>query len=123
MRKPEFEQFRTSLLRRTQALPQQQREPFKDAIVKLLDDSGLFFVQKSRKDGRDDALIEVHCSWVGTDFSPDGVIAALRSLWPGEVFGKGEKKHWIEAEDEIVTLEFAYDAEYRFLTGRVKVTV
>jgi hypothetical protein len=124
MKKPEFEQFRHALLRRAQPLPQQQREPYKAAIVSLLDDSGMFLVQKSRKDGHDDALIEVHCSWVGTDFSPDHVIQTLRELWPGAIFEKGEKKHWIEAEDEVVVLEFAWEnGGGQFVTGRIKVTV
>jgi hypothetical protein len=124
MRKPEFEHLRQSLLRRGKAMPQQQREPYRAGIVKLLEDTGLFLVQKARKDGHDDALIEIHSSWIGTDFSPDAVIESLRALWPGGMFPAAESKYWIEAEDEIVTLEFAWDAGERgFLTGRLKVTV
>jgi len=124
MKKPDFEQFRQSLLRRAKALSQQEREPFRAAIVSLLDDSGLILVQRARKDGHDPALIEVHGSWIGTDFSPDHVIQSLRDLWPGNVFASGEQKYWIEAEDEIVDLEFAWDnGSGQFVTGKIKVTV
>ncbi|MFI5385174.1 MAG: hypothetical protein ACHQ50_03545 [Fimbriimonadales bacterium] len=124
MKKPEFEQFRKSLLRRAKAVPQQQREPYRLAIVSLLEDTGQFLVQKARKDGHDDALIEVHGSWVGTDFSPDTVTAALRDTWPGAVFGSGEQGCLIEHEDEVATLQFAWDSgDGQFLTGRVKITV
>lgn len=124
MRKPEFEQFRQSLLRRAKALPQQQREPYRLGIVALLEDSRLFLVQRARKDGHDDALIEIHGSWIGTDFSPTAVIDSLKQAWPGSVFGSGEQKYWIEAEDEIVTLQFAWDDKNGcFVTGLVKITV
>lgn len=125
MKKPEFEQFRTTLLRHGKAIPQQQREPYRQAIVSLLEDSGLFLVQKARKDGHDDAQIEIHGSYVGTDFSPDAVKDALRSIWPGDVFvASGEEGNWVETEDEITTLQFAWDGgSGQFLTGRVKITV
>ena len=124
MRKPAFEQFRASAIRRSKSLPQQAREPYRAAIVALLEDSGLFLVQRARKDGHDDALIEVHASWIGTDFSPDGVIESLRAMWPGAVFGAGEQMYWVEHEDEIVTFEFAWsNGEGQFLTGRIKITV
>jgi hypothetical protein len=124
MRKPEFEQFRQSLLRKAKAMPQQQREPYRAGLVKLLEDTGLFLVQKARKDGHDDALIEIHSSWIGTDFSPEAVIASLRELWPGGVFDGGETKYWAESEDEIVMFDFAWNAAERgFLTGLIKVTL
>jgi hypothetical protein len=123
MKKPDFEQFRQSSLKHGKALPQQQREPYRQAIVDLLEDTRQFLVQRARKDGHDDVLIEIHCSWIGTAFSPETVIETLREVWSGDVFPIGEKKHWIEAEDEIVTLEFAWDAgDGQFLTGRIKVT-
>jgi hypothetical protein len=124
MRKPAFEQFHRTTLRSGKPMPQQQREPLRAAIVELLENTGLFLVQKARKDGHDDALIEVHGSWIGTDFSPEAVIEALQSTWPGTLFEGGENQYWIEAEDEIVTLVFAWNpGERGFLTGRVKVTV
>ncbi|HVT12259.1 MAG TPA: hypothetical protein VHE55_08325 [Fimbriimonadaceae bacterium] len=122
MRKPEFEQFRQATLRQAKALPQQQREPYRTGIVRLLEDTDLFLVQKARKDGHDDALLEIHGSWIGTEFSPEAVMQALRDLWPGKMFASGEVKHWIEAEAEIVTLEFAWNSGAgQFLTGRIKI--
>jgi len=124
MKKPEFEQFRGALLRRAKAIPQQAREPYRLGIVRLIEDTGLFLVQRARKDGHDQALIEIHCSWIGTDFSPDAVKATLREVWPGALFGAGQEGSLIESEDEIVTLEFAWDGGAGlFLTGRIKVTV
>jgi hypothetical protein len=123
MRKPEFEQFRQSLLRRAKPLPQQQREPYRHKLVDLMEDSGLFLVQRARKDGHDDALTEFHATWIGTDFSPETVTDALKELWPGAVFESGSQKYWIETEEEIVDLLFAWDnGEDRFLTGRIRVT-
>lgn len=122
MRKPEFEQFRATVLKNSRPMPQQQREPYKAKVVSLLEDTGLFLVQKARKDGHDPALIEVHAAWLGTDFSVEAVIEALKSTWPGEVFENGEQKYWIEAEEEVVELWFAWRND-NFLTGHVKVTV
>jgi hypothetical protein len=122
MKKPDFEHHRQSLLRAGKPLPQQAREPYRVALVQLLEDTGLFLVQRARKDGHNEALIEIHASWVGTDYSPDAVIAALRDLWPPESLK--DQKHWIEAEDEVVTLQFAASVgEGQFLTARMKVTV
>jgi len=124
MRKPEFEQFRRSLIRRAKAIPQQAREPYRLGIVKLLEDTGLFLIKRARKDGHDEALLEIHGSWVGTDFSPDAMKAALSEAWPGSVFGAGVQNSLVESEEEIVTLQFAWDAgNGQFLTGRIKVTV
>ncbi len=94
------------------------------AVVSLLEDTGLFLVQKARKDGHDEALIEIHGSWVGTDFSPDAVMSALRESWPGALFPSGEQSSLVEHEDEVATLQFAWDdGSGQFLTGRVKITV
>ena len=124
MRKPEFEQFRRALIRTAKPIPQQAREPYRLAIVSLLEDTGLFLVQKARKDGHDEALLEVHGSWVGTDFSTDAVKTALLQAWPGAVFSSGTDNFLIESEEEVATLQFAWDSGAgQFLTGRIKVTV
>jgi hypothetical protein len=124
MRKPEFEQFRQSLLRRAKPLPQRDREPYRKAIVDLLEESGVVLVQRARKDGHDDALTEFHATWIGPDFSPDYVISTLKSLWPGAVFPTGEQKYWIEVEEEIVDLLFAWDnGDGQFLTGKTRITL
>ncbi|HTQ10762.1 MAG TPA: hypothetical protein VMI31_11865 [Fimbriimonadaceae bacterium] len=124
MRKPEFEQFRRTLIRKAKALPQQAREPYRLAIVGLLEDTGLFLIQKARKDGHDEALLEIHGSWVGTDFSPDAVKAALLETWPGGVFGSGEQGFLLESEEEVAILQFAWDSgQGQFLTGRIKIVV
>ena len=124
MRKPEFEQFRQSLIRRSKPLPQQAREPYREATVKLLEGTGEILVQKARKDGHDTALVEIHGSWVGTDFSPEAVMSTLKGAWPGDLFSGAPEMHWIEHEEEVVTLDFACDLPNdQFVTGRVKINV
>ncbi len=124
MRKPEFEHLRHTVLARSKPIPQKDREPYRESLVTLLEDTGLFLVQKARKDGHDDALIEVHASWIGTDFSTEAVVDALKSNWSAKAFDGGEVKHWIDVEDEVVTLEYVWSGSGAgFLTGRVKVTL
>ncbi len=103
-------------------MPQQAREAYKQAIIDLLEGTHDVVVQKSRKDGHDEALIDVRGSWMGTDFSPGHVKSELKDTWPGDLFEKGEQMHWIENEDEATVLEFAWVGEAGFLTGRVKIT-
>lgn len=123
MKRPQFEHFRRSLAAKAKPLPQQAREPYRAAIVLLLEETGEILVQKARKDGHDEAMIEIHGSWVGTDFSTGAVISRLRAHWPGSLFAEGEAMHWIEAEEEVVTLSFAASLGAGALTGRVKITV
>lgn len=122
MRKPEFEQFRATVLKSSRPIAQQDREPIRQRVVSLLEDTGLFLVQRARKDGHNEALIEVHAAWVGTDFSVDAVIDCLKSSWPGNVFEGGEQKFWIEPEEEVVELWFAWRDD-QFVTGHIKITV
>lgn len=124
MRKPEFEQLRHSLIRAAKAMPQQEREPYRQKMVSMLEEDGLLLVQRARKDGHDDALIEVHASWIGTDYSTEAIIGALKTVWARGFVEGGQLRHWIESEDEVVTLEFAWSGPGSgFLTGRVKVTL
>src|ERR1041385_4943823 len=125
MKKPDFYHFRESMLRQGQPMRQQDREPYRAAIVNLLEEGGKILVQKSRKDGHNESLVEIHGSWIGTDFSTAAMIEALKNSWPNGLFPDGEEKHWIEGEEEIVTLDFAWmsGGDRGFLTGRIKLTV
>lgn len=124
MRKPEFEQFRAELVRGDRPLPPKARAPVRERIVALLDETGRILVQKSRQDGRDDALIEVHGTWVGADPSIEALVQTIRGVWPGDVFVGGALQSWIEAPEEVATLEFAWSAgEGGYLTGRIKIGI
>lgn len=124
MRKPEFEQFRAHLLKSGKPIPEHRREPYRLAVVSLLEDSSDVLVQKARKDGHPDAQIEIHGSWVEAGFTTEDGVAMLAQMFPGAVFSGGREMHWVEADDEVIILEFAWDAEDgEFLTGRVKIVV
>lgn len=124
MRKPEFEQFRAELLRGGRPLPPRARAPIRERIVALLDDTGQILVQKSRQDGRDDALVEVHGTWVGADPSVEALVESIRAAWPGEAFVGGKLQSWLEAPEDVATLEFAWSAgEEGYLTGRIKIGI
>lgn len=121
IKKPAFDQFVHVAMKEGKALQQQAREPYRHAIVEFLESEGDILVQKARKDGHDDASIEIHAIWVGPSYDPDDVVRVMRESWPGKLFPKTEQMHWVERDEEVVTLRFMWHSAAQFLSGKITI--
>jgi|GEM_PF-1213234 hypothetical protein len=122
-KKPTFEQFRHTLIASGKPIPEKEIVPIQAAMVALLDSIPDLLVQKTRRQGHKDTLIEVSSSWVGLDADHRTTVATFKKHWPGSVFEGAEELWTIERHEESVVLQFA--AQYpndRYLTGKVLVT-
>lgn len=118
-KKPQFEQFLQSSVRTLKPMPQQAREPYRQAITDFLEGTNEILVQKARKDGHPDAQIELHCTYIGPSFDAFEVVQMIRNLWPGSLFTGGENMFWVENEEEVVRLRFVWREAAQFLSGLI----
>ena len=122
-KKPAFEQFRASQIAHGKPLAEKDVVPIQAAIVAHLDTIQELLVQKVRRQGHKETLVEISASWVGLDGDPKAAIAILRRFWPGRLFADVEEMYHVDRSEETVLLTFAvqYPSDH-YLTGRLLVT-
>jgi len=119
-KKPAFEGYRARLISNGKPLLEKDIVPLQAAIIAHLDTIPELLIQKARRQGHKDTLIELTGTWVGLDASQTTAVAILKRFWPGRLFEGVEEQHYVGDREELVCLEFA--ASYpldRFLTGRL----
>lgn len=122
-KKPAFEQFRATLISSGKPIPEKEMVPIQAEIVAHLDTIKDLLVQKVRRQGHKETLIEISSSWVGLDGDTRNAIATLKKSWPAELFGNMQEMSYIEPDDETVIPQFACRyPEKTYLTGRILIT-
>lgn len=123
IKKPAFEGFRARLIAQGRPLPEHELVPIQARVVAQLDLIEELLVQKTRRVGHKDGLLEITAAWVGLNATQREAISVIKAAWPGELFGELEESFWIGENEEAVLLTFAvsYPAD-RYLTGRLLVT-
>ncbi len=120
--KPAFEQTKTQYLRRLRALAYKEFAEFERQAVELLESTGLILVQKVRKTGKPDSMVDFSCQWVGLSPAPHEMEQTLKRLWPPQYLLKGQEFFTTVPVDEAMSLIYAAEPEEgRFLTGRILV--
>ncbi|MDR3690645.1 MAG: hypothetical protein P4L46_14805 [Fimbriimonas sp.] len=122
-KKPSFEHFRSSLVGNGKPLAEKFIVPIQASIVSRLDDIKDVLVQKVRRQGHKETLVEFSATWVGMDTEVSSIVSALKRGWPEDVFENGESMFYVDRFEENVLLQFAVKyPEDRYLTGRLLVT-
>ena len=122
-KKPAFDQFRRTLIERGKPILEKEIVPIQAAMVSFLDSMPDLLVQKTRRQGHKETLVEISTNWVGLDADPRTTISTFKKAWPGTLF-EGHEEFWsIEKNEESVLLQFAVQyPNDRYLTGKVLIT-
>ena len=122
-KKPAFEQFRATLISSGKPLAEKDIVPIQATIVAFLDTISDLLVQKTRRQGHKETLVEISGNWIGLDGDPKAAITTIRRFWPGRLFATEEEMYHIDRNEETVLLQFAVKyPNDRYLTGKLLIT-
>lgn len=117
-----LEAFKHELIVKLTPLPQSALVNIERDAVPRLEKTGNIIVEKVRRHGKPEMLLEFSCHWVGVDRSPDAMLAELEEAWPPPILGSAHEKHLYFAQDETAQALFVAEIEGKnFLTGWIHI--
>lgn len=117
-----FEQTLVELRKSRKPAPHWTLREIATRIENLLEETGVFLIQKSTKAGQVEAMLELTATWLGSQADERGATGRLESVWPGKVFDEAFERHTFYPRDENLVLAFAAEiGEDRYVSGRIAV--